>query len=484
MFKKLRNKFLRLNMVMISVLLIASFCVVYMVTFNNISRTIDSQLNRSLSTFQNRNQKDKDSFSNHNGFKKPGGIFGGKNNSDTQDIPSYIPDNPEIPSNLPDDFPGALYPPPPEPTDSFAPAAAPNEPVSLLVQSDGTVIEKRSPYNYEDSLYTQVIDDAISKLSEDVSNNSSIAKSDNVIKHDDIYWKYMIKVITPEDSNSSGPLYAISMLNITAQFGFLQKLIIILIFVLIFALIIVFLICLYFANKSIKPIELAWDKQSQFIADASHELKTPLTTINTNIDVLLAHSDNTINDEKKWLMYIQDEVTRMAKLTDNLLFLTKVDYSNTENTIFANFSLSSAVENVLLTLEAVIYEKNINLVCDIRDNINIIGDKDRMKQLILILLDNAIKYTNQNGTIEVNLARREKHAELSVKNTGDGILPEDIDRVFDRFYRFDKSRARNSGGYGLGLAIAKSIVTLHKGTINVKSAPREYTKFTVTIPLA
>lgn len=469
MFKKLRNKFLWLNMVMISILLIASFFVVFMVTYNNLSRTINNELNHSLGIFQNKNMNDKNFIPNNNGFRNPNNIFDRNRNDNNLD---YEPGGEKTNSE------------PAKPTDLYNIPPAPNEPITILVKNDKSIIQKRSPYDYDDDFYNEVINKAINNINEKIENNDSISKSEDIIKYNDVYWKYMVKVVSPTNLIGAETVYSISMLNVNTQLNFLQKLIFILFFVLIFALIIVFLICLYFANKSIKPIELAWDKQTQFIADASHELKTPLTTINANVDVLLAHSDNTISDEKKWLIYIQDEAKRMAKLTDTLLYLTKVDYSSSDNTMFSNFSLSSAVENILLTLEAVIYEKKFDLSETILDDVNISGDEDRIKQLILILLDNAIKYTSQGGTIEVKLVRNEKNAEFSVMNTGEGIPPEDIERVFDRFYRFDKSRSRNSGGYGLGLAIAKSIVTLHKGTIKVKSENGEYTKFTIYLPLA
>ena len=280
----------------------------------------------------------------------------------------------------------------------------------------------------------------------------------------------IILIISSYETDTSGneiAVYYLSISNINTQIGMLQKLIITLSIVLLAALILVFLICLFFANRSIKPIEDAWNKQNQFIADASHELKTPLTTINTNIDLLMTHGDSTINEEKKWLNYIKDESTRMAKLTNDLLYLAKVDHSSENNIIKSTFSFSSAAENVILTTEAVIYEKSLNLVEDLDDEIYISGDESQIKQLVLILLDNAIKYTNQGGTIEVTLKKLDnKTARFIIKNTGNGIPPEDISKIFDRFYRSDKSRDRKSGGYGLGLSIAKSIVVSHKGTIN------------------
>ena len=412
MFKKLRNKFLTLNMIMISILLVSAFCVVFMMTYNNINTAVNIQLDRGISNIQPKGQR----------FFNP---FQSDPNMNRKEIFPHIPNN-EGP--------------------------APDEPSSLKLDLDGNIMQTRSPYEYDEEFYSKYL--LISSYETDTSGNE-IA------------------------------VYYLSISNINTQIGMLQKLIITLSIVLLAALILVFLICLFFANRSIKPIEDAWNKQNQFIADASHELKTPLTTINTNIDLLMTHGDSTINEEKKWLNYIKDESTRMAKLTNDLLYLAKVDHSSENNIIKSTFSFSSAAENVILTTEAVIYEKSLNLVEDLDDEIYISGDESQIKQLVLILLDNAIKYTNQGGTIEVTLKKLDnKTARFIIKNTGNGIPPEDISKIFDRFYRSDKSRDRKSGGYGLGLSIAKSIVVSHKGTIKLKSEPNKFTEFIVELPIS
>lgn len=444
MFKKLRNKFLMLNMIMISVLLVSAFCVVFMMTYNNINTAINIQLDRGISNIQPRGQRFFNPFQQDPSMNRK------------ENIP-HIP-NTEGP--------------------------APDEPSSLKLDSDGNILQTRSPYEYDDAFYTDIKNDAISKIKNTSSNNKT--KISHMIKYDNSYWKYLI--ISSSETDAAGneiSIYYLSISNINTQIGMLQKLILTLSIVLFAALILVFLICLFFANRSIKPIEDAWNKQNQFITDASHELKTPLTTINTNIDLLLTHGDSTINEEKKWLNYIKDESARMAKLTNDLLYLAKIDHNTENNIIKSNFSFSSAAENVILTTEAVIYEKNLNLVENLDEEIYITGDESQIKQLVLILLDNAIKYTNQGGTIEVSLKKLDnKTARFAIKNSGNGIQPEDISKIFDRFYRADKSRDRKSGGYGLGLSIAKSIVVSHKGTIKLKSEPNKFTEFIVEIPIS
>lgn len=222
----------------------------------------------------------------------------------------------------------------------------------------------------------------------------------------------------------------------------------------------------------------AFDKQKQFIADASHELKTPLTIINTNADVLLSNSDDTIHNQSKWLHYIKSETERMTSLTNDLLYLTEMDDSRS-TMIYSKFNLSEAVENIILTMEAIIFEKRISLEYDIEPNLTVMGNSEQIKQVIMILLDNAVKYTNSKGSVTLSLKKQHNDMVLSVTNTGEGIAPEHLARIFDRFYRTNASRARKQGGYGLGLAIAKSIVEQHKGKIYAKSTVGESTTFYV-----
>lgn len=434
MFKKLRNKFLILNMIMISVLLVGAFSVVFAMTYKNASQSVNAQLDMGISVFKPNRTRFED--------------FPGINEKfERHDAP--------------------------EPEDEEH--SAPNELSSIKLDADGNILEIRSPIEYDSELYETIIDEAINDIAD-------LERSFGYIKTDSGHFKYLIiKIDELSDGGVRTNTYYLSFLNIDTWIEMLAGLILTLSVVLVAALILVFLICLFFANRSIKPIKMAWDKQNQFIADASHELKTPLTTINANIDVLLAHGDSTINREKKWLEYIKDEASRMSKLTNDLLYLARVDYSSENNIIKSRVSFTQAAESVILTNEAVIFEKNLNFNENVEEEVYINADESQIKQLVLILLDNAVKYTNEHGTIDVRLKKVDNKARLTVKNTCDEAL--ENDRIFDRFYRSDKSRARTSGGYGLGLAIAKSIVTRHKGSINLKSE-NGYAEFIIEIPLA
>jgi len=302
-----------------------------------------------------------------------------------------------------------------------------------------------------------------------LSQNTNSGK----FKLEDNYWAFTIK------PHVEG--YRIIFLDITSQQGILTQLTYTFALVALIMLVVIYFISRFFANKSIKPIKETFDKQKQFIADASHELKTPLAVINTNVDVLLSNGEESINNQSKWLYYIKSESERMTKLTNDLLYLTQVDYSEAKM-IFTDFDLSQTVENIIMTMEAVIFEHKIMLEYNIEPNVTIAGNIEQIKQVIIILLDNAIKYTNANGVISIDLKKQSNYANLSVSNTSDGIPEEHIDRIFDRFYRVDKSRTRNSGGYGLGLSIAKAIIQQHGGKISAKSEVNKSTTFSIELP--
>ena len=237
-------------------------------------------------------------------------------------------------------------------------------------------------------------------------------------------------------------------------------------------------ISIYLTNKTIKPIKESFEKQKEFIANASHELKTPLTIIRTNTSLVLSNSSETVGSQSKWLNYINNQIERMSKLIDEMLSLAKLD-TGKELEEFIVFDISKLINNVLLTFEAVLFENNIELSSNIEEDITIKGDRESIKKVFIILLDNAIKYTNKNGKIDVELNKDKNKIKLKIKNTGEGIKKEDLDKIFERFYRLDTSRARDTGGYGLGLSIAKSIVESHNGKIYAESNIGKDTTFII-----
>lgn len=243
-----------------------------------------------------------------------------------------------------------------------------------------------------------------------------------------------------------------------------------------------FLIISIFLSKwAIKPAEDAFNRQKQFIADASHELKTPLTTILANSEILLSHKNETISSQIKWIEYIKLESERMRGLVNDLLFLAKLDYK--ENLISSKeINLSDLVWSVILPFESLIFENNKKLESNIDSDIFFTGNENQIKQLVVILIDNAIKYCSEKGTIKINLNKNQNKINLWVNNSAVPIPKEEQKHIFERFYRVDKSRVRENGGYGLGLSIAKEIVELHKGQILVTSDEENGTTFKIVFP--
>lgn len=249
------------------------------------------------------------------------------------------------------------------------------------------------------------------------------------------------------------------------------------------SLIAFFAVSLYLANWAVKPIRKSWEQQRQFVADASHELKTPLTVILANTDIILSHKDDIINNQIKWINYIKTEGERMTTLVNDLLFLAKTD-ANKNEIIFYKINFSDIIWNCVLPFESVAFEEEKIIYNEITPDIFINGDSNRLKQLIFILIDNAIKYSNEKSTIKINLIKNQDKVYFSLNNTGECIPKEKISHLFERFYRVDESRVRKKDGYGLGLAIAKTIVDSHNGKITAKSSEAEGTTFTVSFPLS
>lgn len=246
-----------------------------------------------------------------------------------------------------------------------------------------------------------------------------------------------------------------------------------------------FLISLALARLALRPVEVAWDAQRRFVADASHELKTPLTVILTNSGILLSHKEDTVAKQAKWIEYIQEEAQRMRTLVEDLLFLAKNDSPRENGAAPAQSDLSGLCWSALLPFESVAFEAGVELTGDIAPNLTVCGHGDQLRRLVAILLDNAVKYAGHGGKVSVKLERGEKSTvRLTVSNTGVPIPAEHMEHIFERFYRVDDSRARASGGYGLGLAIAGSVVEGHRGTISVTSTEGAGTTFTVKLPAA
>lgn len=420
MFTKLRNRFLILNLVIISIIMLVAFTSIYTITYRDVQRNIHMELNKVTDSY-------------------------------TRDFDLPRGDRPGGDLNMggPDDNGFGFEGSPPKRSISFM----------LETDSSLTITGRETTLELEETFYPLALDAAVAEN-----------KASGQFELDGSHWTFEIL------QTSTG--YMLVFLDTSSQQVILTNLIYTFAIVALVMLIVIFFTSRFFANRSITPIQEAFDKQKQFIADASHELKTPLTIINTNTDVLLANSEDQIRDQEKWLYYIKSETERMTRLTNDLLYLTEMDDSRA-GILYTKFDMSEAVENILLTMEAVMFEKQVHLSYEIEPRLQVTGASEQIKQVVMILLDNAVKYTNEGGSVTLSLKKQQQEVVLSVTNTGEGIAPEHLSRIFDRFYRTDSGRARKQGGYGLGLAIAKSIVEQHKGRIYAKSTIGESTTFYV-----
>lgn len=249
------------------------------------------------------------------------------------------------------------------------------------------------------------------------------------------------------------------------------------------ALTVLFAINVFFARWALRPVEEAWKKQRQFVADASHELKAPLTVILANSSILEKHPETPLRENMQWLESTREEAVRMQELVSDMLSLAQAE--STETYEFARTNLSSIVSKEALQFESVAFERNVTIEDDIAEGMHVQGSTRALEKLVGTLIDNACKYAAEASSVTVRLSRQGKKAVLSVRNLGNPIPQESIEHVFDRFYRADKARTHDdSRSFGLGLAIAREITESHGGSIKVKSSAEDGTVFTVVLPLS
>lgn len=434
--KKLRTKMLILNMAITSSVVLAAFAFIFFITYRNINTEIEEKLNLSSTGGQVVYQNE-----------TANSISASVGSSGTLSITS-------------DDF--QLF--------------------NMLVDSQSGIIEKASGINFGSDFFEE----------------AALAAMKNTHKKNEVtlggrQWRYavtpIIQIDNSEDSKDNtvnvegyltdleeADMYSVVFLDITSYQKTLFDLFITLLVVGAITLAAIYLVSIFFSNRTTKPLVQAWQKQKQFIADASHELKTPLSIINANYDVLLSNKSETIESQIKWIEYMRIGMDRMSKLINDLLLLAKFDDDKVP-VVKIRFNFSKTVQSVILSMKAAYLNKEIRLSENIEEEVFLESDEEGIKQVITILMDNAIKYTNQNGEIKIRLVKENGKIVFLIKNTGKSVSDSEKQRIFDRFYRSDQARSHDNGSYGLGLSIAKTILDGVGGEIQVQSIEEKWTVF-------
>jgi len=235
-------------------------------------------------------------------------------------------------------------------------------------------------------------------------------------------------------------------------------------------------------SESINHLARSLNEQEQLrkrlTQDISHELRTPLTILQSHIEAI---SDGIWEPSPEKLDICKDEVIRLTKLVEQLKDLTNIE-SHKIMLDIKKFNLSDSLNDILKAFELKFRDKNINVIPDLKPNVFINADRDKISQTVINILSNALKYTNPEGEVFINLIENKDEVHIIIKDTGIGIDEKDLPYIFERFYRSDKSRNRKTGGVGIGLTITKSLVEAHKGKITVESQKDRGTKFTITLP--
>lgn len=335
--------------------------------------------------------------------------------------------------------------------------------------------------------------------------------------HLDDYDLFFMRAVSPDDPDSYLVAYADGSsvsgwyeLTMTLVFGGLA------------ALLVFFVINIYFSRWALKPVELSIKQQQQFTADASHELKTPLTVIIANMEILKSQPAETVAEQMQWIESTSIEAERMQLLVNDMLTLSRAESQEpAEASAFSEIvDLSDLVEGEALQFESVAFELGVQIDSDIEESLFVAGDRERLGRMVATLVDNACKYAGAGAegvsgvasvdaaegadcagdaataadsssvpTVTITLSHKQipglgnASAQLKVHNAGPRIPEEDLPHIFTRFYRADKARTSSKGSYGLGLAIGKEIAQAHGGEIAVVSTAEEGTTFTVTLPL-
>ena len=335
--------------------------------------------------------------------------------------------------------------------------------LSADVSEDGTIIATSSYYIDPDVL-TQIIAEVLSS-SQDSGHDAALHLS----------WMRM--------QNETG--WRISIVDTQYVDAALARQTVTDVVIVLAAMAALFVIVWILSSWIMKPIQKSWDSQRRFVSDASHELKTPLAVILANTQILL-DDKHVPPDTRTWIESTNDEATHMKALVEDLLMLARTDEAQADGAkrvlAMEDVDLSELVDECAIEFVGVAYERGCSIESDISPGIHIQADRTQLARAVRTLVDNATKYATKGTVVRVRLTKPDKHAVLTVNNASAPMDPDDLEHIFDRFYRSDKARSREeTGGFGLGLAICKGIIDAHGGSICAKSTAEEGTTFTVTL---
>lgn len=305
------------------------------------------------------------------------------------------------------------------------------------------------------------------KVLEYIQTVKSKGKSGTILLNEEIPYNYTIK----SDNNVNVITFYYNVIqNVT-----LRRLILISILVGLVLIIILFILIMVVSKNTIKPLALALEKQKEFISNASHELKTPITVISATTDLL----KNQVG-ENRWITCIKQQSEKMEYLVKELLSLARISEMQSNSKIFNYFDISQAVSNAILYFECRAYEENKTIHSNIQEDIQYLGDQNKIVELVNILMDNALKYSMPDTQIDFSLTLIKNKIVMECSNYCEDTTNFDVTRIFERFYRNDKSHSNEKEGFGLGLSIAQSIVEYHNGTIKAKKSSNTI-NFVVTL---
>ena len=238
-----------------------------------------------------------------------------------------------------------------------------------------------------------------------------------------------------------------------------------------------FVVILFFSGRIIRPIVESYEKQKRFITDAGHEIKTPLTIIHADVDVLEMEFG-----ENEWLDDIQKQTKRLSALTNDLVYLSRIEESDDAMQMI-EFPFSDVVSEAAASFQALAQTQEKSFRCDIQPMLSYVGNEKAIRQLVNILMDNALKYSPSRGTVSIQAEKQGRQIQLTVFNTTLTPVPKDqLNLIFERFYRIDSSRSTQTGGYGIGISVARAIVSAHKGKSRAATQDGQSLEITVQFP--